>query len=385
MFRFRVLNNSRRSQARTGEIVSPHGKIKTPAFIPVATLGVVKAGLSPAETEQAGVQCQIVNSFHFLDLDALDQVEKMGGLHGFFNFNKPVFTDSGGFQIFSLGKGSEYGLGKLGSIFPGEGEAERPKGRNLLKIGSRGALFRSPRDGREILLTPELAYRVQKRLGADFIYLLDVCGTPLDNRVTAQKEMELSHQWFERFLAARDKDKKKKQQAVFGIVQGGIYRDLREKSTEFVNGLDVFGLAIGGALGKNKKEMYQTISWVRKAADPLKPRHLLGIGDLDVLEKIVKQGIDLFDCALPTRVARHGQALTAKGCLSVKSSRCKNVFKPIDKECQCPACRDYTLAQLHFLFRAKEQLAGKLLTMHNLFFLESRLEQIRAKIDSGEL
>ncbi len=365
-----------------GEITTPHGRIQTPAFMPVATLGVIKAGLSQEETIQSGVQCQITNSFHFIDLDSLDQVEKMGGLHQFFNFKKPIFTDSGGFQIFSLGKGSEYGLGKMGSIFPGEG-GERKRGRNLLKIGPRGARFRSPRDGREILLTPEMAYRVQKKLGADFIYLLDVCGTPLDDYKTAQREMMLSHQWFRRFLAVRRKDSQKKQQEVFGIVQGGIYQDLREQSARFVNQLDVFGIAIGGALGKNKKEMSRIISWVQKVADPERPRHLLGIGDLDVLEKIIKLGIDLFDCALPTRVARHGQAFTTYGAINIKSSRYSCVFRPIERSCSCPTCQNYNLSQLNFLFRAKEQLAGKLLTMHNLFFLESRLGKIREKIGLG--
>lgn len=385
MFQFQILKKSKKSRARVGEITTPHGRIKTPAFIPVATLGVIKAGLSPAETERAKVQCQITNSFHFLDLDALKQVEKMGGLHGFFNFSKPVFTDSGGFQVFSLGKGSEYGLGKLGSIFPEEGSKQRAKGRNLLKIGSRGARFRSPRDGREILLTPELSYRVQKKLGADFIYLLDVCGTPLDDHRTAEREMGLSHQWFERFLAVHRRDRSKKDQAVFGIVQGGIYRDLRERSTDFVDKFDVFGLAIGGALGRSKAEMHQTISWVQEVADPSRPRHLLGIGDLDVLERIIKQGIDLFDCALPTRVARHGRALTSKGNLNVASGRYRNAFRPIEKDCQCPACQSYTLAQINFLFRAKEQLAGKLLTLHNLFFLESKLEKIREQIELGKI
>jgi len=379
MFKFQILKNSQKSKARIGELKTPHGMIKTPAFIPVATLGVVKAGLSPEETLQSQVQCQITNTFHFLDLDRIEQVKKMGGLHYFFNFNKPIFTDSGGFQIFSLGKGKEYGLGKINSIFSEKQEKTGKKDSSLLKINSEGAVFRSPRDGRKILLTPEASYQIQKKLGADFIYLLDICGTTLDDRATAEKEMDLSHQWFERFLTTYRQDKNN-DQAIFGIVQGGIYKDLRHKSVDLVNNLDVFGIAIGGALGKNKKEMYKTISWVQEKADPLKPRHLLGIGDFDVLEKIIKQGIDLFDCALPTRVARHGQALTSKGGINLKSGKYKNIFQPIEKGCQCPTCQNYTMAQINFLFRAKEQLAGKLLTMHNLFFLESQLEKIREKI-----
>ncbi|MBU1045892.1 tRNA guanosine(34) transglycosylase Tgt [Patescibacteria group bacterium] len=417
MFKFEIQRKSKKSRARVGEITTPHGKIKTPAFIPVATLGVIKGGLSAEETKQAKVQCQITNTFHFLDLDRAGQIEKAGGLHKFFNFNKPIFTDSGGFQVFSLGKGSEFGLGKIGSVFPDEngkylaeyfaeivsrrvaekrsrqdwrearqGQEKRKKSRrkcqSLLKISQRGARFKSPRDGREIWLTPELSFKIQKQLGADFIYLLDVCGTPMDDKKTAKKDLEITNQWSERFLKA---SKGLKNQKIFGIIQGGIYRDLREESTEFVNNLPVFGIAIGGALGKSKKDMYKTISWVNEEIDWQRPHHLLGIGDLEVLEEIVKLGIDLFDCALPTRIARHGTAMTSSGYLNLNAGKLKNKFEPIDRKCQCPVCQKYTIAQINFLFRAKEQLAGKLLTIHNLFFLESKLEEIRRRISSNKL
>lgn len=416
MFKFKILKKSRKSQARVGEITTPHGKIKTPAFIPVATLGVIKGGLSSEEIKQSKVQCQISNTFHFLELDRVNEVEKLGGLHNFFNFSKPIFTDSGGFQVFSLGKGSEYGLGKIGSIFPKQEIEPRKKGKNLLKIGSRGARFKSPRDGREILLTPKLSYEIQKKLGADFIYLLDICGTPLDSYETAKREMQLSHDWFKRFLKnyhawipacaemtgrgaipvsqnvipakpgiQKPKTRKTPAQAVFGIIQGGVYKDLRRESAKFVNNLNVFGIAIGGALGKDKKEMYKIISWIQNIADPERPRHLLGIGDLDVLEKIIELGIDLFDCALPTRIARHGSAMTSRGYVNVATGKNKNYFKPIEKDCKCSTCQNYTLAQINFLFKAKEQLAGKLLTIHNLFFLETQLEKIREKIENNRL
>ena len=384
MFEFKIEKKSKKSKARLGLIKTPHGEIKTPAFIPVATEGVIKGGLSSEETLASKVQCQITNTFHFLDLDRQNEVEKFGGLHKFFNFNKPIFTDSGGFQVFSLGKGSELGLGKIGSIFP-EGKnspSERKKGKNLLRISQRGARFHSPRDGREILLTPELSYKIQKKLGADFIYLLDVCGSPLDSHEEADKEMKISEQWFKRFLKVYSSSKNQK---VFGIIQGGVYKDLRKESTKFVNNLPVFGIAIGGALGKDKEEMYKIISDINQDIDWQRPHHLLGIGDLDVMEKIIKLGIDLFDCALPTRVARHGTAFTSKGRLNVKAGHLKDRFEPIDKNCNCPVCQNYTIAQINFLFRAKEQLAGKLLTIHNLFFLEAQLERIRKKIAKGEM
>ncbi|MEA3452835.1 MAG: tRNA guanosine(34) transglycosylase Tgt [Patescibacteria group bacterium] len=382
MYRFEIQQKSKKSKARLGVLKTPHGDIRTPSFIPVATLGVVKGGLSSEETSNSNVQCQITNTFHFLDLDRVEQVNKKGGLHKFFNFNKPIFTDSGGFQVFSLGKGNEFGLGKIGSIFPEEisSTESRKKGKNLLKISQRGARFCSPRDGREILLTPELSFKVQRQLGADFVYLLDVCGSPLDNYEEAKKEMDISHQWFKRFLKVA-----KTKQKVFGIIQGGVYSDLRKESTKFVNNLPVFGIAIGGALGKDKKEMYKIISDINKDIDWQRPHHLLGIGDLEVMEKIIELGIDLFDCALPTRIARHGSALTSRGRLNIKSGSMKDKFEPIEKSCKCPTCQNYTIAQINFLFRAKETLAGKLLTIHNLFFIETYLEKIRKKIAQGKL
>jgi tRNA-guanine transglycosylase len=376
MFKFEIEKSSQKSKARIGTIITPHGKIKTPAFIPVATFGVIKGGLDFEDAKRINNQCQITNTFHFLDLDRTKEVEKIGGLHKFFNCNKPIFTDSGGFQVFSLGKGAEFGLGKIGSIFPGNKSKNKPSKSLVKRINDRGVFFKSPRDGREIWLTPESSAQAQKELGADFIYLFDVCGSPLDSKKTTKQEMELSHSWFKRFLNTDISSKQK----VFGIIQGGIYKDLRIQSTEFVNNLDVFGIAIGGALGKKKEDMYKTISWINEKIDWQKPHHLLGIGDLDVMEKIIKLGIDLFDCALPTRIARHGIALTSKGGLDLKKSILKDKFKPLEKNCNCFVCQNYTQAQINFLFKSKEQLAGRLLTIHNLFYIESLLEKIREKI-----
>ncbi len=382
MFGFQILKQSKISKARIGEIKTPHGKIITPAFIPVATLGVIKGGLDFQDIEKTNVQCQITNTFHFIDLERVKLVKKAGGLHKFFNFNKPIFTDSGGFQVFSLGKGQEFGLGKISSIFPkNKEESRRKKSEGLVKkIDKKGVIFRSPRTGKKIFLTPNLSAKTQIDLGADFIYLLDVCGSPLDEIKTAKKEMDLSHLWFEEFLKVKIPQK----QRVFGIIQGGVYKSLREESTKFVNNLPVFGIAIGGALGKSKNDMYKIISWINQYIDWKKPHHLLGIGDLEVMEKIIKLGIDLFDCALPTRIARHGTALTSKGYLDISKSRYMDKFKPIEKGCKCFTCQNYSIAQLNFLFKAKEQLAGRLLTIHNLWFLENKLKEIREKIEVGK-
>jgi len=381
MFKFEILKQSKKSKARVGRIQTPHGSILTPAFIPVATLGVIKGGLDFRDLELAQIQCQITNTFHFWDLNWVKEVKKCGGLHKFFNFNKPIFTDSGGFQVFSLGKGSELGLGKIGSIFPEENIAPEHKNKKLVqKINEEGILFRSPRDGRLLKLTPEISAKIQFDLGADFIYLLDICGSPLDTFKEAKKEMEISHRWFQRFLSL----KIPKTQQVFGIIQGGIYPELRKQSTQFVNNLPVFGIAIGGALGKNKREMYKIISYINKYIDWKRPHHLLGIGDLEVLEKIIKLGIDLFDCALPTRIARHGVAFTSQGNIDLRKSKFKNDFKPLDTKCNCFVCQNYTKAQIHFLFKAKEILGGKLLTIHNLYFVENQLKKIRSEIEYGK-
>ncbi len=382
MFSFQTLKQSKISKARVGEIKTPHGKIITPAFIPVATLGVIKGGLDFQDIEKTNVQCQITNTFHFIDLERVKLVKKTGGLHKFFNFNKPIFTDSGGFQVFSLGKGQEFGLGKISSIFPKNKEkSHRKKSEGLVeKIDKKGVIFRSPRTGKKIKLSPKLSAKTQIDLGADFIYLLDVCGSPLDEIKTAKKEMDLSHLWFKEFLKVKIPQK----QRVFGIIQGGVYKTLREESTKFVSNLPVFGIAIGGALGKSKNDMYKIISWINKHIDWQRPHHLLGIGDLEVMEKIIKLGIDLFDCALPTRIARHGTALTSKGYLDISKSRYMDKFKPIEKGCKCFTCQNYSIAQLNFLFKAKEQLAGRLLTIHNLWFLENKLKEIREKIEVGK-
>ena len=409
MFKFEILKKSKRSKARIGKIKTPHGEILTPAFIPVATLGVIKGGLDFEDAEKSKVQCAIVNTFHFLDLGAVGTVKKAGGLHKFFNWHKPLFTDSGGFQIFSLGKGAEYGLGKIQSIFPLKNKKtkasknlehvtivkqSRLKGENnftennllksksvglVKKLSEEGVKFLSPRDGREIMLTPERSAEIQIKLGADFVYLLDICGSVVDDKKTTQKDLERTERWSKRFLSVEIP----KSQQVFGIIQGGLYKDLRLASTEYVNNLPVFGTAIGGAF--IKKDLFKILSWISAKTDYSRPHHMLGVGDIESILDIVKSGIDLFDCVIPTRLARHGTALTRGGNLDLKKSSLKNKFQPIDKSCKCFTCENYTLAQLNFLVRAKETLAGRLLTIHNLFFLENYLEEIRNKIESERI
>jgi len=377
MFKFEIIKQSKKSRARVAQIVTPHGNIITPAFLAVATQGIVKGGVDFEDLEKINLQAQIINTFHLFDLGVVPLIKKAGGVHNFFNFPKPIFSDSGGFQILSLGKRLTQGLGK---IFVANNNFFQPK-KGLVKILKTGVFFNSPRDGTKVFLTPEKVLQIQQNLGVDFAYLLDICGTPFDDYQTAKKEMELTHQWFLRAL----KLKRKKNQEIFAIIQGGVYQDLREKATEFVNQLDVFGIAIGGALGKTKKELYQIINWVNKKIDFSRPHHLLGIGSLDSLEKIISLGVDLFDCTQPTRLARHATALTSKGEINLKKSSFKKDFKPLEKKCQCPTCQNWSKSQIHYLLKAKEMLAIKLLTLHNLFFLEEKLKKVREKILMSKL
>ncbi len=380
MFSFKILKNSKKSGARTGLLKTPHGHIRTPAFLPVATLGVVKGGLDSRDLMEAGVQAQITNTFHFLDLDAVDIVKKAGGLHKFFGFNKPIFTDSGGFQVFSLGEGRAYGFRKLHSFFPGKDADLKKRDVSLVKITEEGARFRSPRDGREILLTPEYSAEIQKKLGADFIYLLDICGTVAEDKERVASDLERTERWFKRFLNTPIS----KTQRVFGIVQGGLYKDLRVASAKAVSKLPVFGIAIGGAVGKTKKEMYGVLHATIPHCDPVRPRHLLGIGDLETIPEFLKRGIDIFDCAMPTRIARHGTAITKKGYLNINKSGFKNTLRSIEKGCGCMTCRTHTLAEIHFLLKGNETVAGRLITIHNLYFLEQYLENVREEIEMGK-
>ncbi|MEK7612456.1 MAG: tRNA guanosine(34) transglycosylase Tgt [Patescibacteria group bacterium] len=380
MFSFTIGKKSKKSFARLGTITTPHGVIQTPAFIPVATLGVVKGGLDMEETERSGIQCQITNTFHFLDLNAVDLVKKAGGLHKFFQFSKPIFTDSGGFQVFSLGKGTEYGFGKIVSFFPEKQDLQKRK-EGFVKITEDGVTFRSPRDGRTIILRPEDSAATQKSLGADFIYLLDICGTVLDDKAETKRDLERTNRWFKRFLDTKISPT----QATFGIIQGGTFRDLRKESAKAVSNLPVFGIAIGGALGKSKADVKRVLSWVNEYIDWEKPHHMLGIGDLESIPEMIKGGIDLFDCALPTRIARHGTALTTRGYLQLKKAEFRNDMKPIIPSCICFTCLNYSRAHLHFLLKGYELLPLKLLTIHNLGLMEQYVANIREKIAAGKI
>jgi len=375
---FKILKKSKRSRARLGLIKTPHGQIRTPAFLPVATQATIKS-LSPADLKEIGLAALLCNTYHLYLRPGHKVVQRLGGLHQFMNWPGPIVTDSGGFQVFSLGFGLEQGVGKIAGIFPGRAERPRIAKPKLVKIDEQGAEFRSHLDGSKHRLTPKKSIQIQEALGADIILTFDECTSPLATKEYTQRAMERTHRWAEICLEA----KRKKDQALFGIIQGGQWKDLRIKSARFISQLPFDGLAVGGSLGKTKRDMEKILDWVIPELPPAKPRHLLGIGQPADLEKAVAQGIDLFDCVYPTRLARHGIFLTERGQLNIFNSAFRQDKKPIMSNCSCSTCRNFSRAYLHHLFKAKEMLGPRLATFHNLWLMARLMERIREEIRKG--
>ncbi|MFH1461045.1 MAG: tRNA guanosine(34) transglycosylase Tgt, partial [Patescibacteria group bacterium] len=364
------------SRARLGLIRTKHGIIHTPAFLPVATQATIKS-LTPEDIQKIGFEAVLANTYHLYLQPGHQIVKKMGGLHKFMNWPGPIITDSGGFQVFSLGFGLEHGVGKIAGIFPGKSQKNnQPRKTKLFKITEQGAEFRSHLDGSKHQLTPQKSIQIQEALGADIILAFDECTSPLSDYQYTKKAMERTHRWAKICLKA----KKRKDQALFGIIQGGEWRDLRIQSAQFIGSLPFDGLAIGGSLGKTKKDMYRILDWVIPEMPEQKPRHLLGIGYLDDIKQAVKRGIDLFDCVYPTRLARHASFLTEQGELNILRSKHKADKKPISQNCQCYTCQNFSRAYLRHLFKAKEMLGPRLATLHNLWFMFRYMEKIRQDI-----
>jgi len=376
---FEILKQSKKSRARIGKIKTSHGELITPAFLPVATQGIVKT-LSSEEIKEIGYQAILANTFHLYLSPGSSLIKKFGGLHKFMNFDGIIFTDSGGFQVFSLGKGIEQGVGKVAKIFP-EKEKPKPRGSSLVKIRKEGVVFKSPFDGKEHFFTPEKSIKIQEDLGGDIIFAFDECTSPLDDFDYTKRALERTHFWAERCKKA----KKRKDQALFGIVQGGEWKQLRIESAKFISSLDFSGFGIGGSLGKTKKKMYQILDWTIPFLPNNKPRHLLGIGYLEDFEESIKKGIDLFDCSYPTRMARHGIVFTKKGILDLSKKKFLKEKSPIERSCQCFVCQNYSRGYLSHLFRAKEISALRFFTYHNLWFYYQFLEKIREKIYYGKI
>jgi queuine tRNA-ribosyltransferase len=373
------------SLARAGLLHTAHGAVRTPAFVPLATKATVKTLLS-AEVAELGCDMVLGNTFHlFLD-PGHKLIERFGGLHGFMGWQQPIITDSGGFQVFSMGHGTV-----ADEIKGRPGRRDERAGR-ILEIAEEGVRFRSYIDGSEEFMAPETSMEIQAALRSDIALVFDECTPFHVTRDYTAASTERTHRWLDRCLAWHERDGPR-EQLVYGIVQGGVYEDLRTASVEAVAARRCDGIAIGGSLGSSKDQMYEVVGWAtsalaRRGDD--RPRHLLGIGDVDDLIRGVELGIDTFDCAMPTRLGRHGHALVpepaARWRVDLTAARWRDSDLPIMEGCPCPACAaGHTRGYLRYLARARELTAMRLLTLHNVAFVTRLMARLRAALLAGTL
>lgn len=390
---FEIHSRDKTTRARAGVLHTAHGDIETPTFIAVATQASVKA-LTSHDLETISLQLLIANTYHLALRPGSEKISELGGLHTFMNWQHPLMTDSGGFQVFSLGTAIRDGVGKIADIFPEEdlprlsktGEGRSEGGTPLCKIDDDGVTFKSHLDGAIMRLNPERSLQIQHQLGADLILAFDECTSPLDSPEYTRTALARTHRWAERCLAQHEKTKRDFQ-SLFGIVQGGAYRELREESAHVIGSLPFEGLAIGGSLGKSKKEMHAILDWTIPLLPDAKPRHLLGIGELQDIIEGVARGIDLFDCAAPTRWARNGALIVSREIaenaerrLNISNARFALDKSPIDPGCECYTCKNFTRAYLHHLHRAKELVFYRLASIHNLQMMTQFMRELRAAI-----
>jgi tRNA-guanine transglycosylase len=385
-FSFKITHKDPKSRARLGEIATPHGVIHTPAFVPVGTQGSVKS-LTPEEITQVGTELFFVNTYHAYLRPGLDVINKFGGLHKFMNWDKPLITDSGGFQVFSLGakkvKNLELRIKKGEKI---ENDQSRA---TLVKIDEEGVTFQSHWDGSKHRFTPEISIAIQHQLGADLIIAFDECAPYPTTHEYAQKAMDRTHRWALRSLKAHvehRKSKGKKYQALYGVVQGSTFEDLRKASAKFIAGQDFDGIAIGGvAVGESKKEMRAVCDWVIPILPDEKPRHLLGVGEIDDIFNVIEAGVDTFDCVQPTRLARMGHLFVKNRKMVIDITKKEFALDtgPVDTDCDCYTCRNFSRAYLNHLFHVRELLAYRLSTIHNLQFVFSLVEEIKKHLKNG--
>ncbi|MBO7148143.1 MAG: tRNA guanosine(34) transglycosylase Tgt [Lentisphaeria bacterium] len=351
---FKLLQKSTECSARLGELETPHGKIQTPVFMPVGTRGTVKA-MAPCELEELGSQIILGNTYHLLLRPGPELIEKAGGLHRFAGWDHPILTDSGGFQVFSLA--------------------------GLRKMRPNGVEFASHIDGNRFFLGPVESAAVQRALGSDIVMAFDECTPYPCSYKDAEKSLELTHRWES---VSREQPLKEGQQ-MFGIVQGSVYPELREKSAKFITSLNFNGYAIGGvSVGETEEEMIHAMDWTTPFLPEDKPRYLMGVGTPRQIYEGVKRGIDMFDCVMPTRLARHGTAFVTGGkTLAIKAAKCREDFTPIDENCQCYACRNFTKAYIRHLLNVNEILGVRLLSIHNIAYFMDLMSNIRKAIADG--
>lgn len=341
-------------RARTGTVHTPRGDIRTPAFMPVGTAATVKA-MMPENVRATGADILLGNTYHLMLRPTAERVARLGGLHKFMNWDRPILTDSGGFQVMSLGA--------------------------LRKLTEEGVTFKSHIDGSKHHLTPERSMEIQRLLGSDIVMCFDECPALPADRARIRESMELSMRWAKR---SRDAFGDRPGHALFGIQQGGLEEDLRAESAEALRAIEFDGYAVGGlAVGEGQEAMFSCLDFAPEQLPKHKPRYLMGVGKPDDLVGAVKRGIDMFDCVLPSRSGRTGQAFTRRGVVNIKNARHMDDPRPLDAECTCPACSNYSRAYLHHVFRSQEILSSMLLTWHNLHYYQELMATMRAAIATG--
>ncbi len=404
-FQFKIEGKIPGALGRAGELHTPHGVIHTPAFVTVGTKATVKA-LTPDQVRELGAEVVLANTYHLYLQPGDEVVRNAGGIHKFMNWNGPTMTDSGGFQAFSLGAAFGEKVSKIGGIeaseptaetFSSTTERQKPLGRHparpsveekvstvgsplpLAKITENGVEFRSHLDGSKHFFTPEKSIQIQHNIGADMIFAFDECTSPTAPYEYQKEALERTHRWAKRSL---DEHKKLMgPQALFGIVQGGRFEDLRKESAHVIGEMDFDGFGIGGSF--EKEDMYTAVGWVNAILPEEKPRHLLGIGEPEDLFGGIENGADLFDCVAPTRMARNGTLHTKDGRINITNAKFGRDFAPIEEGCACYTCKNFTRAYVAHLFRANEMLAGTLGSIHNLFFTVTLVKKIRQAILDG--
>ena len=378
--RLRFEITARDGAARAGRLHTASSVVETPAFVPLATRGSVRS-LSSDEVAALGYRMVLGNTFHLMLSPGPERIAALGGLHRFMGWERAIVTDSGGFQVFSLAHGT------VADEIKGR-RGHRPGRGTVLEVGEEGVRFRSYLDGSEQFLGPERSMAVQAALGSDVALAFDECTPYHADRGYTERSTERTHRWLDRCLAWHEREGPGRQ-AVFGIVQGGVHEDLRRASAERVSAAGVDGLAIGGTLGRDKDEMRWVVSTTIAHLDAEAPRHLLGIGEPDDLVEGIAQGIDLFDCAVPTRLARHGMALAprpdARHRFDVRRSEFAEDERPLVEGCPCGTCAAHSRAYVHYLSRAEELTGVRLLTVHNLAYLEALVRGARVAISAGRL
>lgn len=407
MFTYTILKKDSKSRARLGSFETPHGKLMTPELAFVATEGVIKS-IPKEKLPNLPINLIIVNTYHLFVKNILNTFSTPGKIHDYANFNRPISSDSGGFQVFSLGFGKSHGVGKVGTLFPGYETKPDDDKNNPLIISEEGTEFVF--DGKKIKLTPEISMDLQHKIGADIMFAFDECTSPLNSYEYTKIAMERTHRWLERCLITHNNEKARYHvshlrgrahfaphlpsrskvasslsldQALFAIVQGGYFEDLRKISASHVGRQDVPGFGIGGSLGKTKEEILKVLEWTIPLLPDEKPRHLLGIGQVRDLFECVERGVDLFDCVIPTREARHKVLYTKKGKLALR--KMKTVKEVIEKDCRCEACaNNITMEMLYGYFLKKDPLAFYYATVHNIQFFADLMKAIRNSIEADK-